>query len=233
MIGLSIFGKVEFIKTQRTKNISVRILAEGLRVSLPRHVSPEEAEKSILKQKESIIAKQQRIRAKTLMTTLREDSTLQTLTFKVECVKTERKDVFFALNKGVLTIQYPMDADLQNPDVQSTCWKGINYFMKKEAKRVLPFRLQELADQHQFTFTDLKIQSSKTRWGSCSQRGNINLSFFIMLLPQHLVDYVILHELCHTREMNHGERFWGWMDKVTDGKTMALRAELKNYNIPA
>ncbi len=53
-----------------------------------------------------------------------------------------------------------------------------------------------------------------------------------MLVPAHLIEYVILHELCHTREMNHGDKFWKLMDKVTDGKSKALRQELKQYNMP-
>lgn len=104
--------------------------------------------------------------------------------------------------------------------------------MKKEAKRVLPTRVRLLANQHKFTFSDVKIQSSRTRWGSCSNKQNINLSFYVMLLPAHLIDYVILHELCHTVEMNHSERFWKLMDEVTDAKTVALRKEMKRYAMP-
>ncbi|WP_373802195.1 M48 metallopeptidase family protein, partial [Bacteroides heparinolyticus] len=60
-------------------------------------------------------------------------------------------------------------------------------------------------------------------------RGNINLSYYLVLLPKHLIDYVLLHELAHTREMNHGERFWALLDKLTEGKAEALRMELKQY----
>jgi len=58
------------------------------------------------------------------------------------------------------------------------------------------------------------------------------LSLYLMLLPADLVDYVILHELCHTKEMNHGPNFWIWMDRVTDKKSKELRAQLKNYHMP-
>ena len=67
------------------------------------------------------------------------------------------------------------------------------------------FRL--LADTHGFQYTSLKINSARRRWGSCSAKKQINLSLYLMLLPEELIDFVIVHELCHTREMNHGERF--------------------------
>ena len=75
----------------------------------------------------------------------------------------------------------------------------------------------------------MKINASTGRWGSCSARGDINLSLHLMLLPLHLIDYVLLHELCHTREMNHGPRFWALLDRMTDGKARALCEELKSF----
>lgn len=65
--------------------------------------------------------------------------------------------------------------------------------------------------------------------GELLSEKNINLSYYLVLLPSHLIDYVLLHELCHTREMNHSERFWDLLDRFTDGKALALRKELKKY----
>jgi predicted metal-dependent hydrolase len=73
----------------------------------------------------------------------------------------------------------------------------------------------------------VKIQSSRTRWGSCSASNSINLSLFLMALSSRLIDYVIKHELCHTVHHDHSDKFWRLMDDVTDGKAKALRRELK------
>lgn len=233
MSELNVFGKIEFVKSHRANRISVRILADGLRVSLPHRSSEKEAVRFILSEKEKILSKQKRIKAKKTSTIISEDHELKTLTFTIKVMPTNRNDVFFNMKEGILRIEYPESVDIIADEVQQACWNGINYFLRKEAKRILPQRVEELAGQFGFSFSGVKIQSSKTRWGSCSKEQNINLSFYLMLLPQHLVDYVILHELCHTKEMNHGERFWQLMDEVTAGKTKKLRAEMKRYAMPA
>lgn len=99
------------------------------------------------------------------------------------------------------------------------------------AKTYLPRRVAELAYLHGFSYQGVKIQSSRTRWGSCSARCSINLSLFVMKLPEHLQDYVILHELCHTVHHDHSPHFWALMDKVTDGKAQEWNKEIKNYHI--
>lgn len=233
MSELNVFGKIEFVKSNRANRISVRILADGLRVSLPHRSSEKEAVRFILSEKEKILNKQRRIKAKKTSTIISENHELKTLTFIIKIMPADRNDVFFNMKEGILRIEYPESADITSDEVQQACWNGINYFLRKEAKRILPQRVEELAGEFGFSFSGVKIQSSKTRWGSCSKEQNINLSFYMMLLPQHLVDYVILHELCHTKEMNHGERFWQLMDEVTAGKTKKLRAEMKRYAMPS
>jgi hypothetical protein len=216
----------------RASRIAVRILPDGLVVTLPVTKSEAEARAFILSIRDRILIKQNRIRLRSQNSILTEETGYKTLSFEVKLIKANRKDVFFQFQEGLLCIEYPSDAVLVSDRVQQACWKGIQYFMKKEARRLLPSRVEQLARLHGFNFKDVKIQSGKTRWGSCSSQKNINLSFYLMILSPELVDYVILHELCHTVEMNHGDRFWKLMDKVTDGRTNQYRNELKKYHIP-
>ncbi len=101
--------------------------------------------------------------------------------------------------------------------------------LKKKALLYLPERLDKLAGQYGFSYQSLKITRSRSRWGACSSKGVIHLSFYLMLLPEHLIDYVILHELCHTHHMNHSPLFWSLLDSQTGGNARALRKELKDY----
>lgn len=101
------------------------------------------------------------------------------------------------------------------------------------AREYLPQRLKMLAGKYGFLYNAVSLRNSHTRWGSCSSKGNISLSIYLQLLPMHLADYVILHELCHTVEMNHSASFWTLMDKVTDGKAKLLRRELRNGYKPS
>lgn len=102
--------------------------------------------------------------------------------------------------------------------------------MRQEAKKTLPRRVEELALRHGFGYSRLTIRNAKTRWGSCTGKNTISLSLYLMQVPEHLQDYVILHELCHTVHHDHSPRFWALMDKVTDGNAQALRAELHRYH---
>jgi len=234
MLSDPTLGTIEFIRNERSKHIRVRILNSGLKVTLPPRASENDAMKFINSIRTKIIQKQEKLEKglQTRNILIDESSKLQTLTFVVEAKAVNRKNIYFALKSSTLSIEFPVGTDCTTVENQKYFWNGISYFLRKEAKRLLPDRTKQLADKYGFTFTDVKIQSSKTRWGSCSRAKSINLSLYLMLLPAYLIDYVILHELCHTREMNHGDKFWAWMDKVTDGKSKELRAELKNYHMP-
>lgn len=228
-------GRIEFEQSIRSKHIRVRITADGLKVSLPMYSTQHEAMQFINEKRKNILAKQFKIKQKNEHHTLvlREGYVIDTLSFRIRLEKAERENVFFSMKDGWLTIEFPIRANLQTAIAQRNCWSGINYFLRKEAKRLLPQRTEQLANMHGFTFNGVKIQSSKSRWGSCSSTKSINLSYYLMLLPAHLVDYVILHELCHTLEMNHGDKFWALMNRVTNNTSKVLRAELKKYNMPS
>jgi len=232
MKGFSVFGSIIWVRSRRAKNLSVKITTEGLKVTMPERFSEKQAMEFLHKEYDKILQKQKKLKERSEKTLLDENKSFPTATFIVNFIRTERKDVFFILKQGKLIVEIPQNADFESKKIQQACWNGINYFLRKEAKRVLPIRVKELAIRHGFKFQDVKIQSSKTRWGSCSGKKNINLSYYLMLVPDYLYEYVILHELCHTIEMNHGAKFWNLMNKVTDGKALELRKELKKYQIP-
>jgi predicted metal-dependent hydrolase len=76
------------------------------------------------------------------------------------------------------------------------------------AERELPVRTRELAEVHGITVRRVTVRAQKTRWGSCSARGTISLNWRLIQTPSHVVDYLIIHELMHRREMNHSARYW-------------------------
>ena len=71
----------------------------------------------------------------------------------------------------------------------------------------------------------------KSRWGSCTSENSINLNSWLVLLPDHLIDYVILHELVHTIHKNHSPEFWNYLDRLADGKSKIYRRELRTNKI--
>lgn len=220
-------GRIEIWRSERASRIKITIKPDHLRITLPMRASHQQGLDFLNQVRGKIKVKQKKVSANIKF--IDEANPLKTLSFVTHVQAAHRDKVFFRLQDGVLLIEYPQNHDPRSEQMQTFFKNGIEFFLRKEAKRLLPDRLAQLAQQHGFTFSDVKIQSSKTRWGSCSGRKSINLSYFLLTMPAPLVDYVLLHELCHTIEMNHGERFWKLMDKVTDNKSKALRAEVKKH----
>jgi len=122
---------------------------------------------------------------------------------------------------------------LQKLQLQTTARPAQNIdetALRRKAQAVLPAQLAKLAELHGFKYACVKIRKSRSRWGSCSSKGTISLSFYLLLLPEHLIEYVLLHELCHTVQMNHSPAFWALLDKCTQNKARKLRQEIRKYH---
>ena len=92
-----------------------------------------------------------------------------------------------------------------------------NEEIKKLADKALqhiPKRVSYFAKHIGVTYGKITIRNQKTRWGSCSSKGNLNFNCLLMLTPPEVIDYVVVHELCHRKEMNHSEAFWAEVEKV-------------------
>lgn len=97
---------------------------------------------------------------------------------------------------------------------------------KTPARKLIHSRLDHFAPQCEVSYNRVAIRNSKTNWGSCSSLGNLNFNYRLLFLPACLRDYVIVHELCHRKVMNHSPAFWQEVEKVLPNYK-SLKAELK------
>ncbi len=98
--------------------------------------------------------------------------------------------------------------------------------MHEELLRLLEHRIDVYNRHYGFDFNDIKIKRMKSRWGSCSTKKNLNFNYRLIELPERLIDYVIVHELCHLKEFNHSKKFWNLVAlMMPDWKS--LRKELR------
>ncbi len=86
--------------------------------------------------------------------------------------------------------------------------------LAKQARQVIPLRVAYFADILGVNYGRIAIRSQKTRWGSCSAKGNLNFNCLLMLMPEEIMDYVVVHELCHLIELNHSKAFWAEVERV-------------------
>ncbi len=103
--------------------------------------------------------------------------------------------------------------------------------LRQQAKAWLPPRADELAAQTGLGFRSITIRATRSKWGSCNAKGDISLSLYLMTLPVHLRDYVIIHELCHTVHHDHSKRFHDLVNSLVGGREKELQKELRQYRI--
>ena len=103
--------------------------------------------------------------------------------------------------------------------------------LRKKAREYLPIRLDYFADKHKFRYNRLFLKNNRSNWGSCSAKGNINLNISLVLLPEELSDYVILHELCHLKYPNHGREFHTLLNSLCEGREKEYAKKLKEYRL--
>jgi len=113
-----------------------------------------------------------------------------------------------ARSKQHIIVTLPSGVSLADPEAIRKIRDASLTALRVEAKSYLPKRLQFLANQLGFRYTKVRFSHASSRWGSCSSTGTISLNIALMKLPFELIDYVIVHELAHTVELNHSERFW-------------------------
>jgi predicted metal-dependent hydrolase len=106
--------------------------------------------------------------------------------------------------------------------------RTLNTFFKTTAQKYIIPRTKQLSEVMEISYTSLTLREQKTRWGSCSSSGALNFNWRLVQYPPPVIDYVIIHELAHRREMNHSSRFWAIVAKY-DPEYQTHRRWLKKY----
>ncbi len=164
-------------------------------------------------------------RAKYLSITVRHDSSIRVAIPKGVTLSTARK--FFESKIDWVSRQLKK---IQRQNQQVGPSLELSAGEKRNAKKYLTARLDYLANKYGFTYNRIFIRNQRTRWGLCSSKDNISLNMKLVRLPLELQDYVILHELVHTKHKNHSKKFWQAMDKLV-GDSKQLRRQMRKYRL--
>ena len=132
-----------------------------------------------------------------------------------------------SVKHGEITVKIPAGTSqiVADEKIRKACERAL----KLEAEYLLPMRVEDFASKHNFSYQDVRIKKLKARWGSCTSNKLISLSIYLMQLPWHLIDYVIIHELVHTRHMHHQKNFWDELESILPSAKQ-FRKEIKNYD---
>ena len=221
-----------FFRSHRAKRLNITIKPfVGVRVSVPQSVSFKKASaltENRISWIKTHLSKMQK--AEGLLTVFHLDTKFQTRSHHLEMKFSDTEALKTLVRDNKIDVSIPHSHNIEDSKVQNAIRQAIELAWRKEAKIHLPGRVKVLAASHKFEYKNVAIKNSKTRWGSCSFDNNINLSLHLMRLPDHLVDYVILHELAHTRVKNHSKDFWQLLE-IVSGDARKLDREVKGYGI--
>lgn len=225
-------GEITLSKNARAKKMSISVRPfEGIRVTVPLFVSYTRAERFIEEKEAWLRRTLGKIRnAESSFTIFDYDTSFQTRDHSLEIVKITDGNPRVKLQEGKILVFCPDNRNIFEKEIQELIRRGIEAAWRKEAKKYIPARLEELAKLYGFEFRKVSIKNNRSRWGSCSKVNNININLHIMRLPGHLSDYILLHELVHTIHKNHSQKFWKQLD-IIGGNAKSLDRELKQYRI--
>lgn len=224
-LNIDDIGDVLIIRNRNAKRFIFRERENQLVMTVPYHTSIHIIERVIAQNKESI---------RTLLTKKSQQIIdlnyhIDTDFFALELKEGLLNRFLLSEDGNKIQIIVPPNTDFRSPNNQQWLVNVIEQSLRKRAQQILPNKVYGYATSFNLEVNSIKINLSKGRWGSCSSKKNINLSAYLLLLPERLINYVILHELAHLTEMNHSSKFWTLLDNYTDGHAKQLTNELKNY----
>ena len=224
-------GSARLVRSKRAKRMNISIKPhKGIRVAVPFGVRFSEAIRFAESRAEWIRRHLPRVQAlEQARLVFDADTEFRTWFHELYLRHMPVENLVVRVGHGQIRVDVPEEIPMAAAQVQEAVRQGIVVALRKEAKAYLPERTALLATRHRLAYENVFVKNLKSRWGSCSNRNNINLNIHLMRLPSDLIDYVILHELAHTRIKNHSPAFWSFLNQLTEQKARILDRALKAY----
>lgn len=217
--NLESVGIIDVYKRRGTKRINLRVVGSKIRVTQPLWLPYNTGLQFANKNKSWIISQlhnQPKFELK--------DGLAIGKDHKIEIIRSDKLRT--SIKNDCIRVFLPSNNLITDDKVIKIAKSAIKRTLKKESAKYLRPRLALLASRYNFRYTGLVLKSLKTRWGSCNTDKTITLNIFLLMLPWELIDYVLIHELVHTKHMHHGPAFWSAVDSLMPDYK-ARRKELK------
>lgn len=224
-IELPDVGRIKLVKSKQNRNLRLSVTATGVRVSMPQWMPYSAGKAYALKNSTWIQHHVAKIPSKRTIMPGDRIGRLHTVEFVI--VDPSQKPQVRVSNSRLL-VQHHAKEPIFSTAVQTRATRGSQKVLKKEADLVLPQRLDTLAKTHGFTYQSVQTKQLKRRWGSCDNKRQIVLNYYLMELPWDCIDYVLLHELTHTIHLNHSPEFWAHMHTIFP-RVDDVRKQLRDY----
>ncbi|HMS32367.1 MAG TPA: SprT family zinc-dependent metalloprotease [Candidatus Saccharibacteria bacterium] len=221
-------GHIAVVKA-KTSRLSIKIDSNGLaKIRAPYLVTKAQIINFINQHKEWIVSHQQKARSSLIK--FRDGSVFAGIKLNIETGGGIKNSSSFNNFDDILTIKLKHGLSADNEDAQIYIKKTFKAKLNLVAKPKLEKMLCVQAQRIDFEFSSFKNSVMKSRWGSCDSKKNIHLNSLLLMLPDDLINYVIIHELAHTKQMNHSPDFWHLVEELYPSHKEA-KLKLKKYKI--
>lgn len=204
-------GTITIRRNPLSRSIRMRLAADGtIVVSAPMHTPLSFIKQAVRGSRRELLDMQKQARP-----ALYVDGQAIGQSHHLAIVHSDLRGEIHAQRRGTtLVVTLPSTKKLDDVDVQQRIREEVRQILRREAKSYLPRRLATLAERHGYRYQTVRFPHAISRWGSCSTSGTISLNIALMKLSPELIDYVIFHELSHTRHMDHSHAFWNEVKKL-------------------
>lgn len=224
-----LLGPIEVERVARARNIRITVRAGRVRVAYPWFSSRERALQFLdtkLDWVRSMLEKQQRTAAERIIL-----PPYRTRHHELRIVADHSATrASLRVTSDAITIRHHTSISATDVEIQDLIYRGITEALRREAQALLPSMVEEVSRRTGLAYRSIAIRATRSKWGSCSSRNDLSLSVYLMLLPDHLIEYIIIHELCHTVHRNHSAAFHALVNHHLGGREKELNRELKQYH---